>query len=165
MSREKKDKQECSVMTPVFEGTRYLHHICSECKGTIKFQQSCYGGVSFYEIHGVKSESVKFCPLCGAEVVRFSDKPIYEEPIDLSPLDVFAKLHREYDRKAHWLYHCYISEAHQEKIDALIPLLDKKEVEVYYQDAIDMVKKGRFMYTKNSRAFAKLRKEFGEDTE
>ncbi len=160
-----KTEMQSAVMTPVFEGTRYIHHICSECKGTMKFRQSCYGGASFYEIHGVKSENVRFCLHCGAEIVRFSDKPIYESEIDLSPLDVFAKLHREYERKAHWLYHCYISEAHQQKIDDLIPLLDKKEIEVYYQDAIDMAKEGKFMYTKNSRAFTKLRKEFGEDTE
>ena len=159
------NEKQTAVMTPVFSGTRYVHHLCSECGGHIKFEQSCYGGCSFYEIKGIKSDVVKFCPLCGTEIVRFSDKPIYEDPIDLSPLNIFGELHREYERKAHWLYHCYISDKHREKINALIPLLDKKEIEVYYQDAVDMAKDGRFMYTKNTRAFSKLRKEFGEETE
>jgi predicted RNA-binding Zn-ribbon protein involved in translation (DUF1610 family) len=166
MVGEKAHKEEqTAVMTPVFSGTSYIHHLCSECGGQIKFRQSCYGGVNFYEICGVRSDIVKFCPLCGAEIVRFSSNPIYESAVDLSPLDVFAKLHREYERKAHWLYHCYISDSHRDAIDALISLLDKKEIEVYYQDAIDMAKNGRFMYTKNSRDFAKLRKESGEEKE
>ena len=158
-------KEQSCIMTPVFAGVKYQHHLCSECGGHIEFEQSCYGGVSFYAIRGVKSDTVKFCPLCGAEIERFSDHPIYESPIDLAPLNIFGALHREYERKAKWLYHCYISEAHREEIDALIPLLSKKDISVYYQDALDMAKSGQHMYSTNSRAFAKLRKEFGEEEE
>ena len=86
------DDKQTAVMTPVFEGTQYVHHICSECKGTIELRQSCYGGVSFYEIFGAKSEKIKFCPLCVSEIIRFSDKPIYENPIALTPLEVFGAL-------------------------------------------------------------------------
>ena len=157
-------EKQASIMTPVFEGTRYLHHVCSECKGTLKFEQSIWGGVSFYVIDGIKCEKIKFCPLCGAEIIRFSDKPIYEKPIDLKPLDIFAELHLEYERKAKWLYHCYIGEEHRNKIEAVVSLIKKGEVSVYYQDAIDLARKGsRFGVSYQARK--KLIREFGEDTE
>ena len=161
MSNEK----QCSVMTPVFEETRYKHHICSECGGTMKFKQSAYGGVRFYEISGTQCEKVKFCPMCGAEIMRFSDKPIYEKPIDLKPLNIFAELHREYERKAKWLYNCYISEQHRDQIEALIPLIEKGEITVYYQNAIDFARKGNPVYGVSYQTRKKLRKEFGEETE
>ena len=158
------DGKQTSIMTPVFEGTRYLHHVCSECKGTLKFEQSIWGGVSFYAIDGIKCEKIKFCPLCGAEIIRFSDKPIYEKPIDLKPLNIFAELHREYERKAKWLYNCYISEEHRQKIDAIISLIKKGEVSVYYQDAIDLALK-RKPFGVSYQTRKKLIREFGEDTE
>lgn len=160
MSEEKQP----SIMTPVFEGTRYLHHVCSECNGTLKFEQSCFGDVSFYDIHFGECEHIKFCPLCGREVVRFSDKPIYVTPIDLTPLDVFAKLHLEYERKAKWLYHCYISDEHREKIKALLPLIDKGEISVYFQRALDMAE-AKGTYKPTVPQMRTLRKEFGEDRE
>lgn len=159
------EEKQTAVMTPVFEGTRYMHHICSECGGTLEFKQSCYGGVFFYAISGTECKGMKFCPLCGAEIIRFSDKPIYESPIDLAPLDIFRNLHSEYERKARWLYHCYISDSHREKIDALIPLIRKGEISAKYLRALELAKEGRFMYTKNSRVFRKLREEFGEEKE
>lgn len=165
MSKEKLEHQECSVMTPVFKGTSYLHHICSECKGEIKFEQNIYGGVSFYSISLGECAKMKFCPLCGKEIIRFSDKAIYIKPIDIKPLDVFAKLHSEYERKAKWLYHCYISEAHRDKVDALIPLIEKGEISVYYQKALAFAKIGKTDYGVSYQTKKKLRKEFGEDQE
>lgn len=159
-----KEKQ-MAIMTPVFVGTRYSHHVCSTCNGQLKFDQSCYGGASFYEIKGVKSEEVRFCPRCGTEIIRFADKPIYEEPIDLSPLNVFAQLYLEYERKSRWLYHCYISEEHRAKVEALIPLIQKGEVSVYYLNALQLARKGRYLYSNNSRALTKLQKEFGKEQE
>ena len=154
-----------SVMTPVFEGTRYLHHVCSECKGTLEFDQSIWGGISFYTITHAKCESVKFCPLCGAEIIRFSDKPIYEAPIDLRPLDVVAELHAEYERKAKWLYNCYISDSHKGKIDALMPLIKKGDVSVYYQKALDLASIGNKYGGVSYQTRKKVLKEFGEETE
>ena len=152
------------IFTPVFEGTRYLHHVCSECGGEIEFNQHYCGGVSFYEIHGVKSEKMRFCPLCGGEIVRFSDKPTYLKPISLAPLNVFAELHREFERKAKWLYHCYISDDHRDKVDALIPLLKSGEIGVYYDRAIHFAKRGN-AYGISWRTRKALIKEFGDKTE
>ena len=157
-------EKQASIMTPVFEGTRYLHHVCSECKGTLKFEQSIWGGVSFYAIDGIKCEKIKFCPLCSAEIIRFSDKPIYEKPIDLKPLDIFAELHSEYERKAKWLYHCYISEEHRYKIDAIIPLIKKDKISAYYREAMDLIQNAKpFGISYQTRK--KLIREFGDDTE
>lgn len=162
MSNEK----QTAIMTPVFDGTRYKHHVCSECKGEINLTQSCYGTVRFYELNAEgECAKIKFCPLCGAEVIRFSHKAIYEKPLDLTPLDIFGDLHREYERKAKWLYHCYISGKHRDQIDALVPLIEKGDVAVYYQDAIDLAKKGDGYFKVSSTALKKLRKEFGEETE
>lgn len=159
------DKQ-TAIMTPVFDGTRYLHHVCSECKGEIKLTQSSFGTIYFYELElGGKCKNIKFCPLCGSEIIRFSDKAIYEKPLDLTPLDIFGDLHREYERKAKWLYHCYISDKHRDQIDALVSLIEKGDVSVYYQDAIDLAKKGDGYFKASSTALRKLRKEFGEETE
>lgn len=159
------DDKQTSIMTPVFAGTRYQHHVCSECKGTLKFEQSIWGGVSFYGIDRMKCEKIKFCPLCGAEIIRFSDKPIYEKPIDLKPLNIFAELHSEYERKAKWLYNCYISEERRDKIEAIIPLIEKGDVSVYYQDAIDLARKGKGSFGVSYQTRKKLIREFGEGTE
>lgn len=96
--------------------------------------------------------------------MRFSDKPKYVEEPDLSPLDVFARLHREYERKAKWLYYCYISEQHRENVDKLIPLVKSKEIGVYYARAIHFAVRGR-QYHPSAAAKRKLKKEFGEDVE
>lgn len=165
MSKENNAGQEFCIMTPVFEGTSYRHHICSECKGTIKFEQNCFGGVSFYTISFGKCELMKFCPLCGKEIIKFSNDAIYEKPIDLKPLDIFAKLHSEYERKAKWLYHCYLSEAHRDKIDALIPMIKSGDLSPYYQKALDFAEMGKTYYGVSYQTKKKLRKEFGEDQE
>ncbi len=154
-----------TIITPVFEGTRYLHHVCSECEGEIKFEQSIWGGVQFYGILGITCDTVKFCPLCGAEIIRFSEKPIYKKPLDLKPLDVFAELHREYERKAKWLYNCYISDEHRDKIDDLIPLIESGEISVYYQKAIDLATGRGATRGITYQTRKKLIKEFGDERE
>ena len=162
MSRDKQS----AIMTPVFENTRYLHHVCSECRGEIKLTQSCYGGVSFYELSGEKCAKIKFCPLCGSDVIRFSDKPIYETSLDLSPLDVFSELRREYEHKAVWLYYCYISEEHREQIDALLPLVNSKAVSEYDKEALRLAKRGKHTFMKMTPLkLRKLREQFGGETE
>lgn len=160
MSNEK----QCSVMTPVFDGTRYRHHICSECKGKIELTQSCYGGVSFYELEGYQCAKIKFCPNCGAEIIRFSEKPIYESPIDFSPLTVFMHLEWEYKDKARWLYFCYINEEHRKKIDALLSMQETHER--YSKEVIKLAQKGRFLPNGlNAKSIRKLKDKFGEETE
>ena len=153
-----------SIMTPVFSGTRYLHHVCSECSGEIKFEQAYNGGTYFYAISCGKCDQVRYCPLCGAEIIRFSDKPIYETPIDLKPLDIFAELRSEYVRKAKWLYHCYISEEHRDKIEALEPLIKKSEVSAYYLEALELAQTAKG-WGISYQTRKKLRKEFGEEKE
>lgn len=157
-------EKQTAIMTPVFQGTRYLHHICSECNGTLEFEQSCFGGASFFAISLEKCEYVKFCPLCGTQIERFSDKPIYIEPLDLKPLDVFSKLCQEYERKAKWLYHCYISDEHREKIKALIPLIQKDEIPGSYQKALNIAKVSSAS-RQGWQQIKKLKKEFGEEQE
>ena len=162
--KETESKQP-AIITPVFCGTRYSHHICSECGGKLLFAQSIYGGAYFY--YGTSQDTMKFCPLCGAEIVRFSDKPIYETPLDLTPLDIFTDLYRKSERKAKWLYYCYISEDHRNKIDALIPLINKDDFPTSVYKAANLVSDGKTLFTRRLTATAikKLKREFGEETE
>lgn len=160
-----RDKNDC-IMTPVFDGTRYQHHVCSECRGEIKLTQSCYGGVSFYELEGYQCAKIKFCPQCGSEVIRFSDKPIYETPLDLSPLDVFSKLRREYEHKAVWLYYCYISESHRKQLDALMACVNSKDLSECDKENLRLAKKGKYTFIKiTPLKLRKLREQFGGETE
>ena len=156
--------EKSAVMTPVFEGTRYLYHLCSECGGHLTFEQCCNGGVYFYAISCGKCENVKFCPLCGAEIERFSSKAIFEKPIDLKPLDIFAELRLEYERKAKWLFYCYINAEHRHQIEELLPLIESKKISGYYLKSLDLVNMGR-RYGVSYQAKAKLIKEFGEERE
>lgn len=156
--------KQTAIFTPVFDGTRYSHHICSECNGTFRFEQSIYGGAYFY---GASQDTMKFCPLCGSEIIRFSDKPIYETPLDLAPLDIFIDLYRECERKTKWLYYCYISEEHREKIDALIPLINKNDFPKFVYKAANLVSDGKTIYSRKLTATAikHLKHEFGEEKE
>lgn len=156
--------KQTAIFTPVFEETRYLHHICSECGGTLHFEQSIYGEVYFYN---ASQGTIKFCPLCGTEIIRFSDKPIYKTPLDLTPLDIFIDLNREYERKIKWLYYCYISEERRDKIVKLIPLINKDDFPAYIYKTAKLVEDGRRIYTRKltSTAIKHLKREFGEEQE
>lgn len=107
------------IFTPVFRETRYLHHICSECGYKINVTQEWYGGVHFHSADGVK-----FCPHCGKPVVRFSDKAIFETPIDYEPMQIFYDEAEAYERKCRWLYYCYISDDRRKKIEDLLQFDD-----------------------------------------
>jgi hypothetical protein len=131
----------------------------------MKFEQSIWGGVLFNDMHGVSCEKMNFCPLCGAEIIRLSDKPIYKKPLDLKPLNVFADLFLEYERKAKWIYNCYISDEHRDRIDDLIPLLKSGEISVYYQKAIDLATGSGATRGITYQTRKKLIKEFGDERE
>ena len=158
------DRQECCIMTPVFDGSHYKHHVCSSCNGEIEFEKS-YGECRFYSISLGKSDCMRFCPLCGREIIRFKDEPIYIKPLDLKPLEIFGMLVNEYRRKAQWLYHCYLNETHVAAIDALIPLAEKEDISRWYRDALECAKKGKGCFGVSYQTKQKLKREFGEDKE
>lgn len=157
------DRQECCIMTPVFDGSRYKHHVCSSCSGEIKFEQST--GTRFYGIQLGKSDYMRFCPLCGQEIIRFDDKAIYIKPLDLKPLEIFGMLVNEYRRKAEWLYHCYLSETHRDAIDDLIPLAETEDISPWNRAALECAKKAKGCFGVSYQTKQKLKREFGEDKE
>lgn len=159
------DRQECCIMTPVFEGSRYRHHVCSSCNGKIEFEQSCFGGSHFSGISLGESSYMRFCPLCGREIIRFKDEPIYIKPLDLEPLEIFGLLVNEYERKAQWLYHCYLNETHKAAIDALIPLAQTEKISPWNKAALECAKQGQGCFRISYQTKQKLRREFGEDQE
>ena len=143
------------IFTPVFTGTRYKHHVCSECGYEIRLDQSCYGGVYF----PYGQEGFRFCPGCGRPVVRFSDTAIFEEQLDYEPLRPFYDLYEEYERKCQWMYHVRIPEEQREKVEKLIPFARDSTgwTNIAYKSVALATK-----YTVNWRKRNKLIKEFGE---
>ncbi len=101
------------IFTPVFKGTKYQHHICSECGGKI-YMERIFSGLYF-----PGAEDVRFCPLCGGPVVRFAQTPIYEEEIDFSPLQPFYDLHREMEDRAKYLYWCVLTDDQRSRASKL----------------------------------------------
>ena len=146
-----------AVFTPVFRETQYLHHVCSECGYKIEMARSVWSGVYFGDV-----KDIKFCPHCGSPVVRFSDKAIFEKRIDFEPLRIFYEASEEFERKCRWIYHCYISNEHREKIDELLPFVEKEYG--WTKDAARAVKIAT-KYKTDWRTIKKLITEFGNETE
>lgn len=145
------------IFTPVFTGTDYLHHVCSECEHKITLEQSVWGGVYF----GTTS-SIKFCPHCGNPVVRFSNDPIFVKDIDFEPLKPFWHLHNEYERKCRWMYFYHISDERREKIKDLLPFA--RENTGWVLTAAKAVSIGT-QYPTDGRQIRKLIIEFGDEQE
>ena len=107
------------IFTPVFYNTVYRHHLCSGCGYKLKVGQSIWGGVQFDD-----TKEIKFCPSCGTPVARFSDKAIFETPIDYEPLRIFCDAFQEFQDKCEWLYYCYISADHRKMVEELLPFAE-----------------------------------------
>ena len=153
------------VLYPIFRGTVYLHHTCSECGYEIRLSQHAYGGCGFYELDYGLEEKIKFCPHCGGGIVRFDRTPRFEERIDYTPLDVFSEARLEYERKCKWIWHCFISDDHREAIRAVLQMVETdKGVSGIYKDAAGAAKLGS-RYNLNHHAVKKLRAEFGTERE
>lgn len=154
-----------AIFRPIFRGTNYLHHKCSECGHKIYLVQDACGGVAFYETRFGTSETIKFCPHCGNEVVRFDEKPEYEARIDYKPLDVFSEVRKEYERKCKWLWHCFISDDHREAIRAVLPMMKSDEcVSGTYKEAAGAARLGA-QYDLSYHGRKKLASEFGSAVE
>lgn len=145
------------IFTPVFTGTDYLHHVCSECKHEITMEQSCWGGVYFGP-----TSSIKFCPHCGNPVVRFSNEPIFVNDIDFEPLRPFWSLKMEFERKCRWMYFYHISDERREKIDELLPFANENSGWVLA--AAKAVSIGK-QYRTDGHQIKRLVREFGDERE
>lgn len=105
------------IFTPVFAETQYQHHLCSECGYQLNLGQSIWGGISF----PYGKEKLHYCPGCGGKVIRFSERAIYETPINYKPLKVFYEAYETYRRKCQWLYHGLLTDAERGQIKELLP--------------------------------------------
>lgn len=147
------------IFSPIFRGTVYKHHLCSECGYKLHVGQSIWGGVMFDD-----TSAVKFCPGCGNPIIRFSDKAVFEEVIDFEPMWPFYELHEEYERKAEWLYHCYISKKRQERINEMLPFAQSQPESGWVRIACDVLETAK-RYKFDNRKRKKLLGEFGTDSE
>lgn len=145
------------IFTPVFKGTEYQHHVCSECGGEIQVGQSIFGGLYFDH-----TEEIKFCPLCGGHVVRFEKKAIYIESIDYSPLGPFFALRREFEDKAKWLFWCMLTEAQRNEISAVLPFTKSDECPMAAKAAGKIVEDAE-RYRPSWQTKEKLKRRFGQE--
>lgn len=98
------------IYTPVYRGTRYLHHECSECKYHVKMQESVLAPLYF-------GDSFKFCPECGRPVVRFANIPKFEEEFNRAIFFRLEELDKEHKDKLD--YYCRVV-LHKDEFDFLI---------------------------------------------
>ena len=136
-----------SSIFPVYRGSRYLYHICGKCNGAIHLE------VRY-------NKDLNFCPLCGTQIIQSHAKPI-----DIQPLEIFVDLQLEYERKARWLYYCYISKEHRNKIDDLMAFVNQDDnMPEIYKKAVSRIRSVQGLQLR-AWALKRLRKEFGNNQE
>ena len=140
------------IFTPVFKNVRYLHHSCSNCGYKLHMCQQIYGGPSF-----ISEYEVKFCPSCGANVIRFSHNPIFEDEINFEPLSPFYDILTEADRKIKYLYFVELDKTQVEAINKLLPFV--KDDHGWVKRAADEIKKIKF-HKPSWQGLKKLKEEF-----
>ena len=98
------------ILTPIYKGTIYKYHRCSNCEGKIYFEED-------YCIPFHFEENIKYCPFCGKEVIRYA-KPEYEEKPNWDWMDKFKKVLDEAEDKIMYELFCKMNrEERNELID------------------------------------------------
>ena len=77
------------IFTPIYRGTRYLYHECSECNYHVRMSES----IGCYLYFG---ENFKFCPNCGKPVIRFANLPKFLEEFPRVEFEKIEQLYDEY---------------------------------------------------------------------
>lgn len=143
-----------AIFAPVFKGTVYKGHQCSECKYRMTLEQNIWGGVDFGP-----TNKLLFCPHCGRPIARFSEKPIYEKQIDFEPLRPFYELHNEFEDKAIWLFQCKMNDEQRDKVRELLPFEDAEPKYGWTRIAIKVAREAANSHP-SWQTLKKLRKRF-----
>lgn len=97
------------ILTPIYKGIDYQYHECSNCKGQINFEESYIVPFKF-------EEKMKYCPLCGGQIIRYS-KPKYIEEINWDWLEEYQKImNRCYDFLTYKI-HCKMNNEQRNELE------------------------------------------------
>lgn len=94
-----------AIFTPIYRGTNYLYHECSECKYQVQIKPSVLSPLYF-------GESFKYCPNCGKPVVRFANLPKFKEEFNTAVFKELEKIDDEYRDKLD--YYCRVTLTREE---------------------------------------------------
>ena len=86
------------ILTPIYNGTVYKYHECSNCTGKIYFEEDFFIPFHF-------KENIKYCPFCGKEIIRY-EKPRYEELPNWEWLEEFQRIIEKNYRELEYIIHC-----------------------------------------------------------
>lgn len=106
------------ILTPIYNGTSYKHHECSNCKKEIYFEESILVPFRF-------EEKIKYCPFCGRKVIRYG-KPRYEELPNWDWMDKFKEILDNTDEKIEYEIFCKMNREEQKE------LIEKAEYGIEY---------------------------------
>ena len=125
-----------AIFTPVYKGEYYEGHECSECKERVKFNR--------YSTNAFLGTDIKYCPYCAADIIRFSNTPKFEEPLDTSVLEPITKVITDSKEKIKWIYWCCFTEEQRAKCKTIFELnnsySDVRDI-VFYKPHHSMIKK------------------------
>ena len=140
-----------SVFRPVYKGTAYQGHECSECKKRVKFAH-----VSALGFFGT---DIRFCPYCGEEIIRFDKTPMFEEPLDTSLLEPMQEVINEAHDKVNWIYWCCFTNEQREKCKKLFEFASENP----YISKINNIVKYKPHHTRITKLNNKFAKRFKEE--
>ena len=117
-------EKEDVIFTPHYCGERYKHHACSGCGYAVRLPGPFYSDFYF-------GDSFKYCPNCGAPVVRFAVTPVFDEP-PFAP-DLFQWAENIYDEMCDKIsFHLFCE----------LTGIDRKEIVKKAQFALSLEKAG-----------------------
>lgn len=136
-----------AIFTPVYKGEHYQGHECSECKERVRFNQ--------FSASGFLGTDIKYCPYCADDIIRFSNTPKFEEPLDTSVLEPIEKVIAHSKEKIKWIYWCCFNDEQRAKCKTIFEITNN------YSNIRDIVfyKPHHTQLTKLKNKFSKTIKE------
>lgn len=153
-----KTGDETVILTPIYNGEIYKYHECSNCKKEIYFEENMFKPFHF-------DESIKYCPFCGKEVIRYA-QPRFIEKINWDWLEEYSSVIKRMWRELEYKIHCKLDKEQiediEEKAERGIEYFKRNKQAFPYSngivcDIIHQITREQIHYTTKQ----KLEKEFG----
>lgn len=106
------------ILTPIYNGTIYKYHRCSNCNEKIYLEKDIWNPFYF-------DEDIKYCPFCGGKIIRYA-KPKFEEEPSWDWTDKFKKILDEAENKIIYELFCKMNREERNQ------LIDKANFGIEY---------------------------------
>ena len=100
--------EENAILTPIYKSNIYQYHECSDCKKSIKLEESILVPLSF-------EEKIKYCPFCGKKIIRYAE-PKFIEEINWEWLEEFSEIIEKTYRYLEYRIHCKMEEKERREL-------------------------------------------------